>query len=136
MDRERGTVFDFDGDGVSELITANYDQNGTLPYRQNVYILSIQGNAPGFAAWKIEGGDQNVHPHNGLSGGSFWHAVPCDYDGDVIKEIVNMYWNFFGFWSIEPTGANTYTYPSADPSGVDGPVYIEFMNQQTHYTCC
>lgn len=130
MDRERGIVYDLDGDGQSELITANYDQTGTLPYRQNVYILSINGNAPGFASWQIEGGDPNVHPVNGLSAGSWWQSIPVDYDGDGTKEIVNHYWNFFGFWSIEPTGPDSYTYPTAanPDGGIDGPVYVEYLN--------
>ncbi|MFC2083776.1 FG-GAP-like repeat-containing protein [Bacteroidota bacterium] len=121
MDRERGTVYDFDGDGQSELIMANADNK--------VYILSINGNAPGFASWQIEGGDPNVHPANGFSAGSYWHSVPADIDGDDKIEIVNHYWNFYGFWSIDVNGPDDYTYPSAPnpDGGVFGPVYYEFM---------
>ncbi|MFC2083670.1 LamG-like jellyroll fold domain-containing protein [Bacteroidota bacterium] len=129
MDRERGTVYDFDGDGQSELIMANYDATASDGYFQKVYILSINGNAPGFASWQIEGGDPNVHPTNGLTGGSWWHSVPADIDGDDKIEIVNHYWNFYSFWSIDVNGPDDYTYPSApNPDGdVFGPVYYEFM---------
>ncbi len=122
MNREKGIVYDFDGDGKDELITCNYDGN--------VYILGINGNAPGFASWQVEGGDPNVHPFNRFSGGSYWQSLPCDYDGDGVEEIVNHYWNFYGFWSIEPTGTDTYTYPSREnpDAGVSGPVYLECTN--------
>lgn len=131
MDRERAIVYDFDGDGKDELITANVDVAGTMTYKQNVYILGINGNAPGFASWQVEGGDPAIHPINGLSAGSWWQSIPCDYDGDGVKEIVNHYWNFFGMWSIEPTGPDTYTYPSAANAdgGVNGPVYVEFTKE-------
>ena len=122
MDRDRSiTVADFDDDGQDEIIVINKDGN--------VYILSINGNAPGFASWIVEGGDPANTPYNRFSGGSEWHCVQADYDGDGVKEIVNHYWNFYGFWSIEPTGPNTYTYPSQEnpDGGVVGPTYIEFM---------
>ncbi|MBU0558322.1 MAG: VCBS repeat-containing protein, partial [Bacteroidetes bacterium] len=118
MDRETATVYDFDGDGQSELITANGGD-------QKVYILSINGDAPGFASWQVEGGDPAVHPNNRFSGGSWWQSIPVDYDGDGVKEIVNHYWNFYGFWSIEPTGTDTYTYPGV-ATGVEGPQYFEY----------
>lgn len=120
QDRERGTVYDFDGDGKDELIMANEDNK--------VYIIGINGNAPGFASWQLEGGDPSVHPNNGFSTGSWWHSLPCDYDGDGIKEIVNHYYNFYGFWSIKPAGSDQYSYPtrSNPDANVFGPVYYEF----------
>jgi len=122
MDRDRSiTVADFDNDGHDEIIVINKDGN--------VYILSINGNAPGFASWVVEGGDPATTPFNKFSGGSQWHSALVDYDGDGVKEIVNHYWNFYGFWSIEPTGENSYTYPSQEnpDGGVNGPTYVEFM---------
>ncbi len=104
MSRETALVEDVDGDGRDEFITCNYDQN--------VYILGISGDLPGFATWQIEGGDPSVHPENRFSGGSWWHSFTMDYNGDGAKEIVNHYWNFLGFWSIIPEGADTYTYPT------------------------
>lgn len=121
MNRERGTVADFDGDGKDELITANEDNR--------VYILGINGNAPGFASWQIEGGDPSVVAEGRHSGGSWWHSVFVDYNGDGVNTIVNHYWNFYGFWAIQPTGADTYTYPPVNgDGGVTGPTYFEYMN--------
>ncbi len=118
--REVAYVYDFDGDGRDELITANRDNK--------VYILGINGDAPGFASWQIEGGDPNVHPNNGFSGGSWWHSIPVDYNGDGTKEIVNHYWNWYGFWSIKPLGPDSYEYPIANPDGgVKGPYYFEYL---------
>ena len=45
-----------------------------------------------------------------------WHTVPADIDGDGAMEMVNHYWNFYGFWSIDPVGPDTYRYPTP---GVD-----------------
>jgi hypothetical protein len=118
--REEGEVYDFDGDGRDELIMANRD-NAT-------YIIGVSGSFPGFASFQIEGGLPATHPNNTFSAGSWWHSLPVDYDGDGTKEIVNHYWNNYGFWSIEPTGPNTYTYPDGTNTGGDvfGPYYYEF----------
>ncbi|MCF6269517.1 MAG: FG-GAP-like repeat-containing protein [Melioribacteraceae bacterium] len=118
---ERGTVSDFDGDGTSELIWRNDDKK--------VYILSISGNAPGFASWQIEGGDPNVDPMNWAPGGTFYHSVPADIDGDGIIEIVNHNFDNLAFWSIDVEGTNSYSY-SADGNpdgGKLGPYYYGFL---------
>jgi hypothetical protein len=101
-------VYDFDGDGKDELITANRNNK--------VYIFGVQGDIPGFGSWQLEGGDPAVNPENGFSGGSWWHSMPADIDGDGQIEIVNHYWNFYGFWSIDPIGPDSYRYPTP---GVD-----------------
>jgi hypothetical protein len=103
-DREAAGCWDMDGDGKSELIVANEDGK--------VYILGVDGDFPGFASWQIEGGDPATTPENKFSPGSYWDSVPADIDGDGTKEIVNHYWNFYGFWSIKPLGANSYKYPT------------------------
>jgi hypothetical protein len=129
--REQGWVYDFDNDGRDELIMANRDNK--------VYILGINGDAPGFAAWQIEGGDPVAQPNNKFSAGSWWHSIPVDYDGDGVKEIVNHYWNFFGIWSIEPNGPDSYTYPSlpANPDqGVAGPIYYEYTKNINEDAVC
>jgi hypothetical protein len=114
MDRETGTVYDFDGDGRDELITANQDNK--------VYILGVIGDVGGFGSWDIEGGDPAVNPENRFSGGSWWQSIPADIDGDTKMEIVNHYWNFYGFWSIDPKGTDTYRYPTPtkDSASVPG----------------
>lgn len=129
--REQGWVYDFDNDGRDELIMANRDNK--------VYILGINGDAPGFASWQLEGGDPATTPNNKFSAGSWWHSIPVDYDGDGVKEIVNHYWNFFGIWSIEPNGPDSYTYPSvpANPNGgVAGPIYYEYTKNLDEDAVC
>lgn len=117
--REVAEVYDFDSDGASELIMSNRDHK--------VYVLGISGDVPGFGGWVVEGGDPAVVPVNSNSFSiSHWHSVPADINGDGTKEIVNHMWNFLGFWSIEPTGANTYAYPD---TSVDN-YYYEFQRNQ------
>jgi hypothetical protein len=104
MNREVAEVYDFDGDGRDELIMANQNNK--------VYILGIVGDIGGFGSWQIEGGDPTVNPDNGFSGGSWWHSVPADINGNGKKEIVNQYWNYYGFWNIVPLGPDSYRYPT------------------------
>ena len=108
LDREQGTVYDFDGDGKDELVMTFADNN--------VYIIGVVGDIGGFGSWQLEGGDPAVVTENRFSGGSHWHTVPADIDGDGTMEMVNHYWNFYGFWSIDPLGSDTYRYPTP---GVD-----------------
>ncbi len=109
-DREAAGVDDYDGDGKSELIVANQDGK--------VYILSVSGDIPGFATWQIEGGDPTTTPENQFSPStSLWDACLADINGDNKPEIVNHYWNFYGFWSIEPMGADQYRYPTPTTDG-------------------
>jgi hypothetical protein len=123
-DRERASAYDFDGDGQTELITSNSDNK--------VYILSVTGSIPGpFSSFELEGGDPAVVDTNGFSGGSWWHSLPADINGDGETEIVNHYWNYFGFWSIEVNGQDDYTYPSGNPDGgVLGPQYYEYFKNE------
>jgi hypothetical protein len=114
MSREVADVYDYDGDGSDELITANRDNR--------TYILGITGDVPGFGGWQLEGGDPATVPK--IGNGSWWHAVPADLNGDGDIEIVNHFWNFYGFYSIDPTAADTYQYPDTSLSNE----YIEFTN--------
>jgi FG-GAP-like repeat/FlgD Ig-like domain len=124
MDRERGTVYDFDGDGQDELILSNQDNN--------LYILSINGNAPGFASWVVEGGDPVTAATSTVTAGPNYQAIPADIDGDDKIEIVIHNWNFYGMFSIDPNGANSYTYPLTPNTGggVAGPSYFEFYKNR------
>ncbi|MEN8191932.1 MAG: FG-GAP-like repeat-containing protein [Bacteroidota bacterium] len=121
MDRERGgTVADFDGDGKDELYVVNKDMN--------VYLLTINGNAPGFASWVVEAGDPTTDATGAITGGSQWEIVSADIDGDDVNEIVNHTWNFHSFSSIEVNGADDYTFPVVNPDGgVAGPYYYEYL---------
>jgi hypothetical protein len=118
--REVAEVYDFDSDGYDELIIQNLDND--------VYVLSISGDIPGFGGWVIEGGDPSTVPVNGgnFVEGSHWHSVPADLNGDGIKEIVNHHFDWLGFWSIEPTGPNTYSYPDTGK----GNYYAQFLRSR------
>ena len=111
--REVAEVYDFDGDGLDELIMANRDNR--------VYVLGISGDIPGFGGWQLEGGDPALVPKIGA--GSHWHSVAADINGDGDIEIVNHYWNFYGFYSIDPTGPDTYMYPDTAQANE----YIEYL---------
>ncbi len=113
--REAMSVEDFDGDGRDELIMANRDQK--------VYVLGVQGEFPGFGGWQVEGGDPAVAPENGFIGPSWWHSIGADIDGDGKKEIVNLYYDFYGIWSIDPTGPDSYRYPQPVAEGKTNHVY-------------
>lgn len=107
--REVLTVYDFDGDGKSEIIP-----HGDSP-RQDVLILGVNGDIGGFPSVYIEGGKPGEQLNGGDwgSGGSFWNSEPADIDGDGNLEIINHTWNNYGFWSIDVEGPNSYTYPDA-----------------------
>ncbi len=126
MDRETGTVEDIDGDGRDELIMANQDNK--------VYVLGVIGDIGGFGSWDIEGGNPAVQAENRFSAGSWWQSVPADIDGDGGKEIVNHYWNFYGFWSIDPKGTDTYRYPTPGVDTLTNPMakkyYFEYMKSR------
>ncbi len=109
LTREVASVYDFDNDGFDEII---FQTTGS---KNNVYVLGVTGDFPGFAGWVLEGGHPTTQPYNGsqFANGSYWHSIPADINGDGKIDIVNHCWNYFGFWSIEPTGADTYQYPDA-----------------------
>ena len=113
--RETMDVNDYDGDGRDELIMANRDNK--------VYVLGVQGEFPGFGGWQVEGGDPAVAPENGFIGPSWWHSIAADIDGDGKKEIVNHYYDFYGMWSIDPTGPDTYRYPRPVAEGKTNHVF-------------
>jgi len=103
--REVASVYDFDGDGMDELIMSNRDHS--------VYVLGVFGTFPGFASWTLEGGDPAIVPINSKTfvAGSHWHSVPMDINGDGKKEIINHHWMSWGTWAIIPRGHDSYTYP-------------------------
>ncbi|MFZ1289207.1 MAG: FlgD immunoglobulin-like domain containing protein [Melioribacteraceae bacterium] len=107
--REVLTVYDFDGDGRTELIPHGDDP------RQDVLIIGVTFTFPGFASISIEGGKPTVQTNGGDWGcpNGFWNAEPCDINGDGKLEIVNHVYNNYGFWSIGVNGPNSYSYPNA-----------------------
>ncbi|MCK6615033.1 MAG: FG-GAP-like repeat-containing protein [Ignavibacteriaceae bacterium] len=108
--REVGTVADFDGDGLDELIMSNRDHG--------VYILGVFGSFPGFASWQLEGGDPAVVTANSkVFSVSHWESQLADVAGNDKPIIVNMHWNFMGFWGIKPRGTDSYSYPDTGVVG-------------------
>ncbi len=113
LHREVLTVYDFDGDGKTEIVPHGDDP------RKDVLILGVSGDlfeGLNFASIFIEGGKPGTQKNGGDwgAGGSFWNATPADIDGDGKIEIVNHVWNKYGFWSIDVNGPNSYTYPDAN----------------------
>lgn len=107
LNRETFSVYDFDGDGKSEII------GHVATATKLVYIIGVDGEFPGFASIIIEGGLASLGHKNAdlWAGGSYWNSVPADIDGDGKIEIVNHHWNAFGFWSIDPVGPDKYIFP-------------------------
>lgn len=111
--REVGEVNDFDNDGLDELVMTNRDNR--------VYVLGVFGQFPGFASWQIEAGLPSQVPKVGA--GSHWHSIAADINGDGTEEIVSHFWNNYGFFSIRPTGADTYAFPDTAQANH----YVEFF---------
>ena len=114
FNREVFTVKDIDGDGKSEIIPHSYGNSN-----RDVYILSVDGEFPGFASLVMEGGN----PNNSTNGfdwatGSQWSSTPADIDGDGKLEIINNNWDNFGMWAIQVNGPDSYTYPDTSKPGV------------------
>ncbi len=107
--REVLTVYDFDGDGKSEIIP-----HGNSP-RKDVLILGVNGDIGGFPAVYIEGGKPGEQINGGDwgIGNSFYNSIPADIDGDGKIEIINHVWDKYCFWSIDVNGKDSYTYPEA-----------------------
>jgi len=114
FNRENLLVKDLDSDGKTEIIPHSYVNSN-----RDVYILGIDGEFPGFASLKIEGG----HPDNSANGidwatGSYWCSTPAEIDGDGKWEIINHHWDNYGMWAIQVNGPDSYTYPDTSKPGV------------------
>ncbi|MBI9070744.1 MAG: VCBS repeat-containing protein [Melioribacteraceae bacterium] len=107
--REYLAVGDYDGDGRTEIIP-----HGAAP-RQDVLILGVANSFPGFASIVIEGGkpDNSTNGGDFGAGNSYWNTIPADIDGDGTTELINHVWLYYGMWSIDVNGPDSYTYPVA-----------------------
>ncbi len=104
-DHERTTIYDIDGDGKEELISSI--RRGT---NRGTLIMSVEGDimhnagGGGFETWQseffVDRGD--------YGGGSPYHSLPADLNGDGNMELVNHTWNYYNFYNITSTGADTY----------------------------
>ncbi|MCA9731832.1 VCBS repeat-containing protein [candidate division KSB1 bacterium] len=113
-DHEAVEVADVDGDGQQEIIimirrNASGGKRGTLITHCEGDI-TFEGGGNGFETWVVEGYvDQNLY-----GGGSPYHSLPVDLDGDGSYELVNHTWNNFNFYNIDVTGPDSYAV--ADPA--------------------
>ena len=111
-DHERTTIEDIDNDGKQELVIMirRGSPRGTL-------ITSVEGdilhNGGGLEEWVTEFFvDQELY-----GGGSPYHSLPADLNGDGHTDLVNHTWNYFNFYNITSTGPDQYL--AAEP-GTDG----------------
>ena len=110
-DHERITVADVDGDGQQELVTAvrRGGPRGTLIVSLSDGDDIVHNSGGGFETWITE----FFVDRGSYGGGSPYHALPADLDGDGKHELVNHTWNYFNFYNITSTGANEYAVAEA-----------------------
>ena len=111
-DHERTTIDDVDNDGKQELVIMirRGSPRGTL-------ITSVEGdiihNGGGQEEWITEFFvDAELY-----DGGSPYHSLPADLNGDGHTDLINHTWNNLHFYNITSTGPNEYQ--TQDP-GADG----------------
>ena len=111
-DHERTTIEDVDNDGKQELVIMirRGSPRGTL-------ITSVEGdilhNGGGLEEWVTEFFvDQELY-----GGGSPYHSLPADLNGDGHTDLVNHTWNYFNFYNITSTGPNEYQVAEAGNDG-------------------
>ena len=121
---ERFEIDDIDGDGQNELISVVRDGSKGMIVSSLAAGDDIVHNSGGsFETWSIE----LQTDYNNFGGGSPYHALPVDLNGDGQKEILGHQWNNFNFHSIAVTGADTYV--TAD-AGSEGSFYKAASNDQ------
>jgi len=116
-DHERTTIKDIDGDGQQELVIMirRGSTRGTLITSVTGDIIH-NGGGSGSETWSSEGFINSDE----YGGGSPYHSLPADLDGDGSYELVNHTWQNFNFYNIDITGTDTYV--TATP-GSDGSHY-------------
>lgn len=106
-------VLDVDKDGKQEILlsiraAATGGKRGLLV---SSVIGDIEHNSGGsFETWVTE----FFVDRGNYGGGSPYHAVPADLNGDGNWEIVNHTWNLFNFYNVTVTSPNAYQAP--DPN--------------------
>jgi hypothetical protein len=93
-------IDDVDGDDKPELINAVRDGTwrGMLISKLSGDIVHNSGGS--FEVWSVEYKTINTE----YGGGSPYHALPVDFNGDGKKEIINHHWNNFNFYNVSATG--------------------------------
>ena len=102
---ERFEIEDVDGDGQQELISVVRDgSKGMIVSSLAAGDDIVHNSGGGFETWSKE----FHNDYNDYGGGSPYHALPVDLNGDGQREILGHQWNNFNFHSIAVTGADTY----------------------------
>ena len=111
---ERFEIDDIDGDGQQELISVVRDGSKGMIVSSLAAGDDIVHNSGGsFETWSKE-----LHTdYNDFGGGSPYHALPVDLNGDGQREILGHQWNSFNFHTIAVTGADTYDTSSTTSMG-------------------
>ncbi|SUZ80013.1 uncharacterized protein METZ01_LOCUS32867 [marine metagenome] len=114
-DHERITLFDVDGDGRQELVTAvrRGGPRGTLIVSLNDGDDIVHNSGGGFETWNTE----FFVDRGDYGGGSPYQALPADLNGDGNFELVNHTWNYFNFYNITSTGENEYAIADVGAEG-------------------
>ncbi len=113
-DHERTTIVDVDGDGTEELVSM-IRRGGT----RGTLITSVSGDiehnagGAGFETWISE----FFVNKSDFGGGSPYHSLPADLDGDGTLELVNHTWNYFNFYNIDVTGTDSYATAAVGAAG-------------------
>ncbi len=105
-------VLDVDKDGKQEiLLSIRTPTTG----KRGLLVTSVDGDiehnsAGSFETWKSEFFVDRAN----YGGGSPYHAVPADLNGDGNFEVVNHTFNFFNFYNVAVLGPDSYQAP--DPA--------------------
>ena len=115
---EQFEIDDVDGDGQNELIVAIRDglNRGLLITTLAAGDDIVHNSGGGLETWSQEYKTESTE----RGGGSPYHALPVDLNGDGQKEIVNHHWNNFNFYNVAATGPDTY---EIAPAGSEGSFY-------------
>ena len=105
-DHERITIFDIDNDGQQELITAirRGSPRGALVVSLQAGDDLVHNSGGGLETWVTEFQTNS----STYGGGSPYHALPADLNGDGNYEVVNHHWNYFNLYTFSATGPDTY----------------------------
>lgn len=124
-DHERTTIADVDGDGQEELVIMirRGSTRGTLVTSVSGDIVHNAGGT-GFESWINE----YFLDKGSYGGGSPYHSLPADLDGDGTMELVNHTWNYFNFYIVDVTAADTY----AAADAASGTNYFQATSPDDH----
>ncbi len=105
-------ILDVDKDGRNEILLSI--RANAVGGKRGLLVTSVEGDIEhnsggGFETWKSE----FFVDRGNYGGGSPYHAVPADLNGDGNYEIVNHTFNFFNFYNVAVKGPDSYQAPDA-----------------------